>query len=117
MSELERQPTPRARLKGLAEAWAAGADEVAEHGCQVGCLASELTKTNPRVGADARGLLEQLIAWSEDQFRALDLPDPRALATSLIAGVQGAALLAEVLDDASVMRREARRLERWIDEL
>ena len=83
----------------------------------MGCLASELTKTNPDVGADARGLLVELIAWSERQFRELGVPDPRALATSLIAGVQGAALLADVLDDPAVMRREARRLEQWIDEI
>jgi TetR/AcrR family transcriptional regulator, transcriptional repressor for nem operon len=117
LSELERQPTPRARLKALAESWALAAEEVADHGCQVGCLAWELTKTNPGLAGDARGLLEELVDWSERQFRDIGLPDPRALATSLIAGVQGAAVLADVLGDPGVMRQEARRLERWIDEL
>jgi hypothetical protein len=41
----------------------------------------------------------------------------RDLAVTLFAGVQGAALLADTMGDPKIMRREARRLERWIDQL
>jgi TetR/AcrR family transcriptional regulator, transcriptional repressor for nem operon len=117
LSSLERRRTPQARLKGLAELWAASSDQVAEHGCPLGCLTSELGKTHPDLGGDAAGLFEEVLAWSEQQFREMGHRDARGLATTLFAGVQGAAVLADVLHDPELMRREVRRLDRWIDEL
>jgi TetR/AcrR family transcriptional regulator, transcriptional repressor for nem operon len=58
-----------------------------------------------------------MIGWSERQFREIGHRDPRGLATTLLAGVQGAAVLADALQDPELMRREVRRLDRWIDEL
>jgi AcrR family transcriptional regulator len=116
LSELDH-PDPRARLKGLAETWAASADQVVEHGCTIGCLASALRKTHPSLAPNAAGLIEELLDWSETQFRSLGHPDARGLATTLLGGIQGAALLADVLQDPDIMRREVQRLDRWIDEL
>jgi AcrR family transcriptional regulator len=117
LANLERRRTPQARLKGLAELWAAASDEVAQNGCPLGCLATELGKTNPDLAPDAAGVFEDLIDWSEEQFREIGHRDPRGLATTLIAGVQGAAVLADALHDPGLMRREVRRLDRWIDQL
>jgi len=116
LSELDH-PDPRARLKGLAETWAASADHVAENGCTLGCLASQLGKTHPSLAPTAAALMEELLEWSETQFRQLGRPDARDLATMLLGGIQGAALLAGVLQDPDLMRREVQRLDRWIDEL
>jgi TetR/AcrR family transcriptional regulator, transcriptional repressor for nem operon len=117
LSELDHHGDPRARLKGLAETWAASADQVVEHGCTVGCLASALRKTHPTLAPNAAGLMEELLSWSETQFRQLGHLDAGELATTLLAGIQGAALLADVLQDPDLMRREVQRLDRWIDEL
>jgi AcrR family transcriptional regulator len=117
LSGLDRRRDPRARLKALAETWAASADEVVEHGCTIGCLASQLTKTHACLAPSAAGLIEELLDWSETQFRQLGHPDARALATILLGGIQGAAILASVLQDPDLMRREVRRLDRWIDDL
>jgi AcrR family transcriptional regulator len=117
LSGLDRRRDPRARLKALAETWAASADEVVEHGCTIGCLASQLTKTHASLAPGAAGLIEELLDWSETQFRQLGHPDARALATTLLGGIQGAAILASVLQDPDLMRREVRRLDRWIDDL
>ena len=117
LSRLERLRSPRARLKGLAESWAGAADEVAEHGCAVGCLASELGKTHPELAADAADVFQEIIDWSEQQFREIGRRNARDLATTLVAGVQGAALIADALGDPGVMRREVRRLERWIEDV
>jgi AcrR family transcriptional regulator len=117
LSGLERRRTPRARLKGLAESWAGAADEVAEHGCPLGCLSSELGKTHPDLAADAARLLQDIMDWSERQFREMGRRDARDLATTLLAGVQGAAVIADALGDPGVMRREVRRLHRWIDDV
>jgi len=117
LSDLERRRTPQARLKGLAESWAASADDVAEHGCPLGCLASELGRTHPDLAGDGAGMIEELIAWSAKQFSEMGHRDARGLATTLIAGVQGAAVLAHALHDPSLMQREVRRLDRWIADL
>ncbi len=117
LSELDHHRDSRARLKGLAASWAASADQVVEHGCTVGCLASALRKTHPSLAPNAAGLLEELLDWSETQFRQLGQQDARGHATTLLAGIQGAALLADVLQDPDIMRREVQRLDRWIDEL
>jgi TetR/AcrR family transcriptional repressor of nem operon len=115
--ELDRHHDPRARLKALAETWAASADQVVEHGCTIGCLASQLAKTHAGLAPGAAGLMEALLDWSETQFRQLGHPDARGLATTLLGGIQGAAILASVLQDPDLMRREVQRLDRWIDEL
>jgi AcrR family transcriptional regulator len=117
LCELDHRRGPRARLKGLADSWAATAEQLVEHGCPVGCLASELGKTHPSLAPNAAGLLEEMLDWSEKQFRELGHRDARDLATTLLAGIQGAAVLAEALRDPDVMRREVQRLDRWIDDL
>jgi TetR/AcrR family transcriptional repressor of nem operon len=117
LSGLERRRTPQARLKGLAEAWAGASDDVAEHGCPLGCLSSELGKAHPELAADAAQPLQDIIDWSEQQFREIGRRNSRDLATTLLAGVQGAAVIADALGDPGVMRREVRRLDRWIDDL
>lgn len=117
LSRLDRRRTPQARLKGLAAAWADASDDVAEHGCPLGCLSTELGKTHPELAADGAQPLEDLIDWSEQQFREMGRQNARALATTLLAGVQGAAVIADALGDPGVMRREVRRLDRWIDDL
>jgi TetR/AcrR family transcriptional regulator, transcriptional repressor for nem operon len=117
LSELDHRRSPRARLKGLAYSWAATADQLVEHGCPVGCLASELGKTHPSLAPNAARLMEEMLDWSETQFRELGHRNARGLATTLLAGIQGAAVLADVLQDPDVMRREVQRLDRWVDEL
>ena len=114
---LERRSTPPARLKALAHSWADMDVPVAEHGCPLGTLCSELNKEGRGLDREAATLFELIIDWAEGQFREMGQRDARELATALIAGVQGAALLANTFQDPKLMRRQVRRLERWIDSL
>jgi hypothetical protein len=41
--------------------------------------------------------------------------DPRSLAVSLLAAIQGAALLATTFKDQHLLESQLRRLERWVD--
>jgi hypothetical protein len=61
--------------------------------------------------------MARIIDWSEDQFRQLGRPDARDLALALFAGIQGAALLANTFRDPTILSRQSRHLERWIDAL
>lgn len=117
LRSLERRATPQARLKGLTHSWAEVADLVAAHGCPLGSLSSELNKCEDDLAGGAAKLFGIVLDWSEEQFRTIGRRDARHLAITLFAGVQGAALLANTLGDPKIMQREARRLERWIDQL
>jgi TetR/AcrR family transcriptional regulator, transcriptional repressor for nem operon len=117
LASFERRTSPRSRLKGLAHSWAEVADLVAAHGCPLGSLCSELNKVQDGLADDAAELFRVVLDWSETQFRLMGRKDARELATTLFAGVQGAALLANTLHDPKILAREMRRLERWIDSL
>jgi hypothetical protein len=56
------------------------------------------------------------LEWVEQQFHALGRRDARDLAIELMAAYQGSAVLTSTLADADLMTREARRLQRWVDE-
>lgn len=112
----DAKPDPRARLKALARTWATQADRVASNGCPIGSLSSELNK-QPGGGAsqNAAVLLTTILDWVTAQYRAMGRRDARALAESLVASFQGAALLANTLRDPKILAREARRMELQID--
>ena len=116
-TELERQPTPQARLKALIQALTERRELLTAYGCPVGSLSSELDKRDDGLRTQAAGVLGSLVDWAEEQFRALGRGDARELAVALIAAYEGVALLASTLRDPTLISTEAQRLERWIDTL
>jgi TetR/AcrR family transcriptional repressor of nem operon len=117
LASLDRRKTPSARLKGLTRSWADAGELVAANGCPIGSLCSELNKQGDGPDREAARLFERLIGWAAGQFHEMGQADARELAVTLFAGVQGAALLANTFRDPQLMRRQVRRLERWIDSL
>ena len=117
LSSLATRSTPQARLKGLARSWGEAAELVAADGCPLGSLCSELNKSGDGLDREARALFSILLDWAEEQLREAGVRRPHDHALTLLAGVQGAAVLANTLRDPKIMSREARRLERWIDSL
>lgn len=116
-AELDRQPTPQARLKALVHTWAERRELLTAHGCPIGSLSSELDKRDDGLRVQAATVLSLLIDWSEEQFRAMGRDDARELAVALISAYEGVALLASTLRDPGLISTEAGRLERWIDTL
>lgn len=115
LADLDRLRSPQSRLKGLTRGWLDVADTVADHGCPVGSLCAELNKSELRdAGA---GILGRISTWAEKQFRQLGRRDARDLAMALLSGIQGSALLANTFHDDTIMARQARYLEKWIDSL
>jgi TetR/AcrR family transcriptional repressor of nem operon len=113
----ERHRTPRARLKAMVRALAEQRDVVAQHGCPVGTLCSELDKRDGELSGGARAALMAPIDWAERQFREAGRADAHDMAVALIGAYQGVALIANTIRDPSLIARETRRLERWIDSL
>jgi TetR/AcrR family transcriptional repressor of nem operon len=117
LERLDARPTPIARLKGLAESWTANGPIIVEQGCPLGGLSYELNKQDPELGADAARPLRTILDWAEDQFRALGQRKPGAVAATFLSAIQGAALLANAFRDEQLLKREIRRIERWVESL
>ena len=117
LEALERRRTPKARLKALVRELMAQRQLVADHGCPLGSLCSELDKRAGEPGPDAAELMRLPVGWAEQQFRSLGRRDAHDLALDLIAAYEGSALLASTMRDPSILSRAARRLSRWIDTL
>lgn len=118
LTSLDERRMPKARLKGLADNWAASADIVAESGCPIGSLCSELNKLRDGGASGLDGLmLRELLEFIERQFRELGRRDPGDHAQTLMARIQGAALLANTLSEPEILRGEVRRIKRWLDEV
>ena len=90
---------------------------VAQYGCPLGGLCSELGKRVKQPSFTDAELMRLPIAWAEQQFRSLGRRDAHDLALDLLAAYEGSALLANTLRDPSVLSGAARRLDRWIDTL
>lgn len=113
----ERRRSPRARLKALVRSWTDLAEPVARYGCPHGSLCQELDKRGDGLDRRAAKLMSLSVDWAEGQFRLMGRGDARDLAIALIAAFQGASLLTNSFRDPSIMTRQARRVERWIDSL
>jgi AcrR family transcriptional regulator len=113
----DRHRSPQARLQALVRNWADMRETVARHGCPMGTLCAELDKGEGGHDRDAAAVMALIIDWAEDQLRQLGKRDARDLAVALFAGIQGAALLANTFRDPTILTRQTRHLERWIDTL
>jgi TetR/AcrR family transcriptional repressor of nem operon len=117
LASLDRRRTPASRLKGLARNWLEARDVVAAQGCPLGTLSVELNDHDGGLSRQGANLFSALIDWSEDQFREMEVKEPREHALTLISSVQGAALLSSAFSDTDILVSQVHRLERWIDSL
>jgi len=109
--------SPKSRLKALVREFTAQSEIVADYGCPLGSLCSELDKRVRESSLPVAELMRLPIEWAEDQFRSLGRPDARDLAFDLMAAYEGSALLANTIHDPDVLSRAARRIGHWIDTL
>jgi AcrR family transcriptional regulator len=114
---LDRLRTPKSRLKALIHILVDQRELVAEYGCPMGSLCSELDKRANGLDRAAAGLFTTILDWAERQFRSMGRRDARDLAVGLLASYQGISLLTNTLRDPDLMTSEGRRLDRWIDSL
>jgi AcrR family transcriptional regulator len=109
--------SPKSRLKALVREFTGQSEMVAQHGCPMGSLCSELGKRVKQSSPVAAELMRLPIEWAEEQFRSLGRPDAHDLALDLMAAYEGRALLANTMSDPGVLSGAAQRLNRWIDSL
>jgi TetR/AcrR family transcriptional repressor of nem operon len=112
-----RHRSPKSRLKALVREFTAQSEIVAQYGCPLGSLCSELDKRVKESSLQVAELMRLPIEWAEDQFRSLGRPDARDLAFDLLAAYEGSALLANTMDDPGILSTASRRIDHWIDTL
>jgi AcrR family transcriptional regulator len=117
IGSLERYSTPAARLKALIITLARQADAISRFGCPHGTLCTELSKRNRTDPEASASLLRLPLEWAEQQFTQMGRRDAKDLAIDLIAAYQGTAALTQALGQPELMARQARRLNRWIDDI
>jgi len=109
--------SPKSRLKAFVREFTAQSELVAQHGCPLGSLCSEIGKRVRQSSFAEAELMRLPIEWAEEQFRSLGRHDAHDLATDLMAAYEGSALLANTMGDPGILSSSARRLSRWIDTL
>ncbi|HEY8877092.1 MAG TPA: TetR/AcrR family transcriptional regulator [Roseateles sp.] len=106
----------RATVGRLLDHVRASADELAQYGCPVGGLATELGKTDEAQHANAASLLLNLEAYLREAFaRTVPDDDAERLAEQLLARLQGAAVVAQARRDPGVVHRQVDEAAAWLD--
>lgn len=116
LATLDELESPVDRLNALTDVWVNNKVEIARYGCPIGTLCAELTKRDER-GVGGAVLFSTTIEWATEQFRQLGQAEPAALATTMVAIVQGAALLASTLQNPDLLTTEIGHLRAWIDRI
>ena len=114
MYEAGRKARPQDRLAALLGRFSESCAEMARLGCPYGTLAQELEKRDDALARSARRIFAVQRKWMTRQFREAGATNPDALALELLAGMQGAALLAHALRDPRVLKARLDALVRWV---
>jgi len=105
----------RERLCAFAQMTIAARAAIAQSGCPLATLCSELRKETGPLARLSAQLFAEPLAWVEEQFRELGKGgEARDLAVHLLAVLEGVAVLAHALDDPELVVAEIERLESWI---
>lgn len=108
---------PRERLVAYVKTATGNAAELAERGCPMGSLCTELHKGRTPLADHASGLLNDWLAWLEAQFRSLGRGAESAdLALHVMTVLQGATVVAHARHQPALLQKEAARLIAWIQD-
>ncbi len=113
----ERYDTPADRLMAMFKSLTGQAKTISQRGCPIGSLCTELSKSVSGREPKSAKLMQALIDGAEQQFEEMGRDDAHELAVEMITSYQGSAVLAHATASPTIMRREADRVVRWIDEL
>jgi AcrR family transcriptional regulator len=116
--EWERSESPKDRLVAFIQMTVESRDALAQSGCPVGSLCSELHKDGGDLAKEATRPFTELLRWTEAQFAALGKGrEKKALALHLLSALQGVSLLANSFHDPNLVVVETNQLKKWIGTL
>lgn len=108
--------TPLERLKRFAHITIKERDNITRFGCPMGTLNAELGKSQTGLQIIARTQYDTFLKWLNKQFHEL-APNSNTsnLALHLLAQTQGLSIIAHSYADKSMIRREVKNVENWLD--
>jgi TetR/AcrR family transcriptional repressor of nem operon len=111
-------PDPRQRLIEAIRYFDKVSDEYTRYGCPIGKIIDDADTEKDPVAQTASQVLSNFVEWAEMQFRQLGHnDDARIYATTLMAGIQGATIMAKAFRDEKVIKVEMARLVTWVESL
>lgn len=114
----EHIPDPRQRLIEAMYYFEKVRDEYTRFGCPIGKIISDADSEKDNVVQTAAQVLEDFVLWAERQFRQLGHgTDARRYGASLMAGIQGATIMAKAMRQPQIISDEIARLVQWIETL
>jgi TetR/AcrR family transcriptional regulator, transcriptional repressor for nem operon len=118
LKSLEEASSPKGRLCAAIDAVVANKTGLAQSGCAVGSLCTELHKDGGVLADKATLLFEEQLRWLEMQFKSFVGPgDARRHAIHLLSALQGISLLAHSFGDPQLVVGEGAELKKWIRSL
>jgi TetR/AcrR family transcriptional regulator, transcriptional repressor for nem operon len=112
---LDTADSPKERLCAFVDIKIKNREALAQGGCPVGTLCSELRKYGGAAAKKSRVLFAEALGWMEKQFQLLGKgTDSRGLAVHLLSATQGVSVLAHTFEDPGMISTEAQRLKEWI---
>ena len=118
LQELDKADSPKERLCGFVDIKIKNRETLAQRGCPVGTLCSELQKYGGAAAKKSRVLFAEALAWMEEQFEALGRgAESRGLAIHLLSATQGVSVIAHTFHDPTMIATEAKQLKEWIRSL
>ena len=92
--------------------------EYTTHGCPLGRLIAELDVSTDPIAIEASKVLNEFCDWAALQFKALGHDaDAHKHAATLMAGIQGATIMAKAAGKPAVFSAEIERLIAWIEDM
>ncbi|GHO99489.1 TetR family transcriptional regulator [Reticulibacter mediterranei] len=111
----ECDPDPRVRLQSIIQMMLDNDQTLAQNGCPIGTLCSELHKQGGPLAQHSSKIFEELLAWLTTQFQLMGKQDESEdLALHLLSAIEGAVLLSQSFQAPEYFEREAGRLKEWI---
>lgn len=109
---------PRQRLIAATQYFDKVREEYTRYGCPIGKIIDDGDAEKNSVTQAAAEVLEDFIGWTQRQFEKLGhVEDAKRYGTSLMAGIQGAALMAKAARNPQVITDEITRLTAWLESL
>jgi len=109
---------PRQRLIEAVNYFDKVRDEYTKYGCPIGKIIDDADVEKDNIARTAAQVLSDFVDWAERQFRSLGHGgDGRKYAASLMAGIQGAAVMAKALQSPQIISDEVTRLVVWLETL
>ncbi len=113
--ELAAIPDVLTRLKTLVTQTISFNEQTKNYGDALGSLCQELGRQGGDVAAAAAKLMDEILLWCENQFKALGKTDAKQLAVMLISSMQGASLLTLTLKRPEDTQAQVDYLLSWLE--